>query len=108
MRTARLIESLPVAGRGSLSNNRAVPVVNQFRVSAFAVAMAIALAVPAATAPAGDDPPVILVSRQLAERERLHDGDIVTLATDVAGFRAKRFRIGGIYEPTPDPMRFTA
>jgi ABC-type lipoprotein release transport system permease subunit len=85
-----------------------VPVVNRFRVSAFAVAMAIALAIPAATAPAADDPPVILVSRQLAEREQLHNDDIVTLATDVAGFRAKRFRIGGIYEPTPDPMRFTA
>jgi ABC-type lipoprotein release transport system permease subunit len=91
-----------------LSNNRTVFLLNRRRASAFAAAMAIAMAVPAATAPAADDPPAILVSRQLAEREQLHSGDIVTLAVDTAGSRARRFRVGGIYEPTPDPMRFTA
>ena len=50
-------------------------------------------------------PPDILVSRQLAEAERLNVGDVVRLATDAAGSRAREFRIAGIYEPTPDPSR---
>ena len=50
-------------------------------------------------------PPDILVSRQLAEAEHLNVGDVVRLATDAAGSRARAFRIAGIYEPTPDPSR---
>jgi predicted lysophospholipase L1 biosynthesis ABC-type transport system permease subunit len=65
-----------------------------------------ALAVPAAALAA--DPPAILVSRQLAARARLSTGDIVTLAVDAEGTRGRQFRIAGVYEPTPDPMRFTA
>src|SRR5438552_3276724 len=53
-------------------------------------------------------PPSILVSRQLAERSHLSVGDVVTLAADPQGSRRGQFRIAGIYEPTPDPMRFTA
>jgi putative ABC transport system permease protein len=53
-------------------------------------------------------PPDVLVTRQLATRAKLHVGDIVTFATDANGAHATRFRIAGIYEPTPDPMRFTA
>ena len=54
------------------------------------------------------DPPVanVLVSRQLAARAHLAVGDAVTLAGDTAGTRAVRFRVAGVYEPTPDPMRF--
>ena len=59
-------------------------------------------------APLSADPPAILVSRQLAARARLAVGDVVTLAMDAAGTRGRQFRIAGIYEPTPDPMRFTA
>jgi len=33
---------------------------------------------------------------------------VVTLALDASGSRARQFRIDGTYEPTPDPMRFTA
>jgi putative ABC transport system permease protein len=77
-------------------------------VSAFAVACLIALAVPATTEPAQADPPAILVSRQLAEREHLRAGDVVTLATTAEGGGPRQFRVDGIYEPTPDPMRFTA
>jgi putative ABC transport system permease protein len=57
-----------------------------------------------------DEPqvPDVLVTRQLAARAQLQVGDVVVLATDPEGTRAARFRIGGIYEPTPDPMRFTA
>ena len=60
------------------------------------------------TAPLSADPPAILVSRQLAARARLAVGDVVTLAVDAGGTRGRQFRITGIYEPTPDPMRFTA
>ena len=51
------------------------------------------------------EPPSILISRQLAEAERLQVGDTVRLATDATGTGAREFRIGGIYEPTADPAR---
>ena len=50
----------------------------------------------------------ILISRQLATRAHLRVGDTVTLAADANGTRAATFRVAGVYEPTPDPMRFTA
>jgi len=57
-----------------------------------------------------DEPrlPDVLVTRQLAARARLAVGDVVTFTTDPAGAHATRFHVAGIYEPTPDPMRFTA
>jgi putative ABC transport system permease protein len=48
----------------------------------------------------------VLVSRQLAARAHLAVGDAIALAGDPAGSRAVRFRVAGVYEPTPDPMRF--
>jgi ABC-type lipoprotein release transport system permease subunit len=71
----------------------------------FTVAL-VALALPGVTLAA--DPPAILVSRQLAARAHLAVGDVVTLAVDLAGTEARPFRVTGVYEPTPDPMRFTA
>jgi ABC-type lipoprotein release transport system permease subunit len=68
----------------------------------------MALAIPVATAPAADGLPAIRISRQLAERERVRAGDIVTFARSADGAGARRFRVDSIYEPTPDPMRFTA
>ena len=53
-------------------------------------------------------PPSILVSRQLAELEQIAVGDEVMLGTDGAGKDARTFRVAGIYEPTPDPMRLGA
>ena len=50
-------------------------------------------------------PSSILITRQLAELQGLATGDEVQLATDERGGNARRFRIAGIYEPTPDPMR---
>jgi len=50
--------------------------------------------------------PDVLVSRQLLEREHLAVGQVVELSRDAAGGEAKRFRIAGVYEPLPDPMRF--
>ena len=55
-----------------------------------------------------DASPGILISRQLAARAQVHVGDKVTLATDPKGGRSATFRVAGVYEPTPDPMRFTA
>jgi ABC-type lipoprotein release transport system permease subunit len=50
-------------------------------------------------------PPSILISRQLAELEELATGDEVELATGEPSGRSRMFRIAGIYEPTPNPMR---
>jgi putative ABC transport system permease protein len=52
--------------------------------------------------------PSVLVSRQLAEAERVNVGDIISLAADPGGTHAQRFRVAGIYEPVPDPMRLNA
>jgi putative ABC transport system permease protein len=74
---------------------------------------AIALLSGAALARAGDSPdgtqaPGVLLSRQLAARARVSIGDTVTFAVDPEGTRTVTLRVAGIYEPTPDPMRFTA
>ena len=52
--------------------------------------------------------PGLLVSRQLMKQAGLHVGDVVTLATTPTGTRATLFKIVDGYEPTPDPMHFTA
>jgi putative ABC transport system permease protein len=54
------------------------------------------------------DPPSILIARQLAELEGIAAGDEVQLATDEKGTDTRTFRVAGIYEPTPDPMRLGA
>jgi ABC-type lipoprotein release transport system permease subunit len=74
-------------------------------VTALAVAGALVVlhAGPPAPAP---DVPGILVSRQLVERKQLHTGDLVRLAADPSGSPSRLFRVQGVYEPTPDPMRF--
>jgi putative ABC transport system permease protein len=51
-------------------------------------------------------PPSILISRQLAESRGLRTGDIVQLSAERSGNKARPFWIAGVYEPTPDPMRF--
>jgi putative ABC transport system permease protein len=48
------------------------------------------------------------VSRQLAEAEGLRVGDTIRFAADTAATRAATFRVAGIYEPTPDPMRLNS
>src|SRR6266446_3021846 len=78
------------------------------RLRTLLTALLAAAALPVVTAPPASDLPAVLVSRQLAERAGLRAGDTVTLALDAAGSGAMRFRVGGAYEPTPDPMRFTA
>ena len=49
--------------------------------------------------------PTVLVTRQLATAEGLKVGDTVALAAKADGSAARRFRVAGIYEPVPDPMR---
>ena len=51
------------------------------------------------------DLPTILVTRQLAEAEGFAVGDAVQLAAQADGAHPRTFRIAGIYEPVPDPMR---
>jgi ABC-type lipoprotein release transport system permease subunit len=53
-------------------------------------------------------PPDILLSRQALRDARLAIGDIVTLSNDPSGAAGRTFRVAGVYEPTPDPMRFNA
>jgi putative ABC transport system permease protein len=52
--------------------------------------------------------PDVLVSRQLLEAQRLHVGDVVSLSASASGANPRSYRIGGTYEPTPDPMRLGA
>lgn len=55
--------------------------------------------------PATETPPVLL-SRQLMESRGLRSGDVVRLSAKPSGERSRTFRIAGMYEPTPDPIRF--
>ena len=73
-----------------------------------ATLLAVAVAGGALSAAIGDGPQPVLVSRHLAESEGLRVGQIVRLAPAADGSRAREFRIDGIYEPTPDPMRLGA
>ena len=54
---------------------------------------------------AAQELPTILVTRQLARLEHLEVGDDVQLSRNRDGREPRRFRIAGVYEPTPDPMR---
>jgi ABC-type lipoprotein release transport system permease subunit len=62
----------------------------------------------AVTAPASSPLPEVLLSRQLMEQGGVHVGDVVTLAVDAHGTRGTQFKVVGVYEPTPNPMRFSA
>ena len=53
-----------------------------------------------------DATPDVLVSRQLLAHAHLSIGDVVTVAADSTGVRAAKFRVAGVYEPTPDPMKY--
>lgn len=75
------------------------------RVTAAALLIAVAIGVPSSVVARDEAPPSILVSRQLAESERLGVGDVVQLAPETNGSDARTFRIVGVYEPTPDPSR---
>jgi len=52
--------------------------------------------------------PSIAVSRQLLEAARLSVGDVISLAPEASGSQSRRFRVAGVYEPMPDPLRLGA
>jgi putative ABC transport system permease protein len=52
--------------------------------------------------------PSILITRQLATDAHVRVGDTVTLARSADGAAGRTFRVVGIYEPVPDPMRLAA
>ena len=56
---------------------------------------------------AAGDLPGVLLSRQLLDAEALSVGDTVRLSADETGDGARRFRVVGVYEPTPNPLRLT-
>jgi putative ABC transport system permease protein len=73
----------------------------------------VAMTLTAATTPghasaAGQAPPDVLISRQLAEAFGIAAGAIVRFSTDPSGGNPREFRVAGIYEPVPDPMRINA
>ena len=59
------------------------------------------------TEPTPAEIPEILLSRQLMESQGLHIGDVLDLAADPNGDGARSFRIVDVYEPVPDPARFS-
>lgn len=89
---------------------RRVAIVHNFRVprSRLLALAFIAWAITPAVSAQSDEPPAILISRQLAAAEGLRVGDEVSLASKPDGAGARRFRIAGIYEPVADPMRLAA
>ena len=54
---------------------------------------------------AADVVPELLLSRQLMESEEFMVGDLVRFSTHASGESPCSFRIVGMYEPTPDPLR---
>ena len=48
----------------------------------------------------------MLISRQLLRDAHLAVGDVVFLSADRGGANAARFKIAGVYEPTPDPLKY--
>jgi putative ABC transport system permease protein len=67
--------------------------------------LAVCLLAAQSAAAQAPDLPTILVSRQLAEQEKLTAGSTVQLAAEADGRSVATFRVAGIYEPVPDPMR---
>ncbi len=72
----------------------------------FIVGSATAMARQAARAE--PPPPDVLISRQLAEAFGIATGTVVRLSTDSAGGNARAFRVAGVYEPAPDPLKLNA
>jgi putative ABC transport system permease protein len=52
--------------------------------------------------------PEVLLSRQLLHDSGAHVGEVVTFATDAREGRTMKFKVVGVYEPTPNPMKFSS
>lgn len=75
---------------------------------AAAALLLLSALLPAERVRAEEKLPEVLVTRQLLAARRLQVGDVVRLAAHADGRGARPFRIVGVYEPTPDPMRLAA
>jgi putative ABC transport system permease protein len=76
--------------------------------AALVVAFCLLTMWPLPPAAAQDAPgiPGVLLTRQLMEARQLRVGDTVRLSAEPSGANPRTFRIAGVYEPAPDPMRF--
>lgn len=73
----------------------------------FLVLLVVLTAAPLASAPPVEpEAPSVLISRQLLRDAHLAVGDLILLSADPEGAHAGRFRIAGVYEPTPDPLKY--
>jgi putative ABC transport system permease protein len=71
--------------------------------------LGVSVAAATITAATADSAPrSIVISRQLAQSEQLEVGQVVRLSPNADGSAAQAFRVDGIFEPTPDPMRLGA
>ena len=77
----------------------------RLRISLIALTF-VALSSFSASAQSSEPLPGVLVSRQLMESRGYRVGDVIRLSTRHSGEDARSFRIDGVYEPTPDPLRF--
>ena len=59
-------------------------------------------------APTENRLPTVLISRQLSAAQGLAVNDSIVLSREADGSNGRPFRVVGIYEPIPDPMRITA
>jgi putative ABC transport system permease protein len=50
--------------------------------------------------------PTVVLSRQLMRDAQVNVGDTVVLAADPDAAHSRQFRVAGVYEPVPDPMKF--
>jgi putative ABC transport system permease protein len=78
------------------------------RAASIALICIAAISAAAQTSTAPDELPVVLLSRQLLESQKLAVGDVVSLSAEATGAHPRQFRVGGLYEPMSDPMRLGA
>ena len=87
--------------------HRPILAVAVFVCAAGVLAQGVTLSAQLANSSDARDLPGLLVSRHLLEDEALALGDVVRLSADDTGAAARPFRVVGVYEPTPDPVRIT-
>jgi putative ABC transport system permease protein len=75
------------------------------RILLIAALLATALSIATKVAAQSDQLPAVLISRQLASSAGIGINETVVLSRRPDGTESREFRVAGIYEPTPDPMR---
>lgn len=95
-------------GRRHEYNSRVAQCRRSLALVTFMVCSMSALAAVREAATTENQPPSILISRQLSVAQGLAVNDSLVLSSEPDGSNGRPFRVAGIYEPTPDPMRITA